>query len=1176
MKKLLSLSVLIAMLWGCCTVEDTPKTEEKDKPVNYKVTFDANGGKGKMPEQIFAADTSQPLNPNTFKRVGYVFTEWNTEADGNGVTYMSGSYYSLTSDITLYAQWAAEEAKKDDTEEKPDNPEKPIQLYSVIFMSQYGNVPDDIVGLKENDKLTSSQLPKLTTDGYTFAGWYNGETKIEAGYKITGNLKLTGKWDANVYTVKFNANGGSGNMAEMSFNYNEEKALTANTFTRDDYAFAGWAVSADGNAAYADMGKVKNLTSENNATVILYAVWNENNKVLPVIFSLPDGTAVECGDSITLSCGTEGAKICYTIDGVTAEYTSEITITEDVTVTAFATKDGMKDSNVSTASYAVKTYTVTYTTEYAVVPNKISGLKKGYTLTVEQLPELTTDGYTFAGWYNGETKIETGYTITEDLSLTAKWNVNNDTVYTVEHCQQNIIDDEYTVTETESKNGATGENTSATAKDYAGFTVKSVEQEKIAANGSTVVKIYYDRNTITLTLNLDGGEGDESISGKYEEAVTTPANPTKTGYTFAGWNPSLPAAFPAKNATYTAKWNANTYTVKFNANGGIGNMGNQTFTYDTEQALPANTFTRADYAFAGWAVSADGNAAYTDMGKVKNLTSENNATVTLYAVWTEKDKVLPVVFSLPDGTSVDSGESVTLSCATEGAKISYTIDGVTAEYTNAITITKNVTVTAFAAKDGMKNSDVSTASYTVKTYTVTYTNEYGVAPSKISGLKKGDTLTAGQLPELTSANYTFVGWYNGETKIEAGYKITGNLKLTAKWTLKTYTVTFDANGGSGTMEKQEFVLGKSQQLNSNTFNLDGYTVTEWNTEADGNGITYMSGSYYSLNEDITLYAQWTPNNYTVKFDSNGGNGSMENLSFIYDKEKVLTANIFTRDGYEFGGWAVSADGEKMYNDNESVKNLTTDYDGEVTLYAKWLELYTITYELDGGTNADSNPEKYTVETEDIILAEATRKCYTFAGWYIDEECSDGITEITKGTTGDITLYAKWIANNYTVAFDANGGTGKMPSQVFTFGTLQPLNSNTSKRTGCTFKEWNTKPDGSGDSYIAGESYTFGEDTTLYAQWTANKVGISVMLPEYNDAEINLQQVTNENTVTFTAAGGFDSYGWYIDGVKQSETSATFAIDTSIIEPANYKVMVIVADGDEYYSATADLEVKRVQ
>ena len=71
----------------------------------------------------------------------------------------------------------------------------------------------------------------------------------------------------------------------------------------------------------------------------------------------------------------------------------------------------------------------------------------------------------------------------------------------------------------------------------------------------------------------------------------------------------------------------------------------------------------------------------------------------------------------------------------------------------------------------------------------------------------------------------------------------------------------------------------------------------------------------------------------------------------------------------------------------------------------------------------------------------------------------------------------------------------------------------------------------------------------------------------------MQQVTSENTVTFTAADGFDSYAWYIDGVKQSETSATFAIDTSTIDPANYKIMVIVSDGNKYYSATADLEIR---
>ena len=1143
-KRFLGLSVLIAMLWGCCTVEDTPKTEEKDKPVNYKVTFDANGGKGKMPQQIFVADTPQPLNPNTFKRVGYVFTEWNTEADGNGVTYMSGSYYSLTSDITLYAQWEAEEAKKDDTEDKPDNPEEPIQLYSVIFMSQYGTVPDDIVGLKENDKLTSSQLPKLMTDGYTFAGWYNGETKIEAGYTITGNLKLTAKWTANVYTVKFNANGGSGEMADMSFNYNEEKALTANAFTRDGFTFSGWAVSADGDVTYTDMGKVKNLTSENNATVTLYAVWTEKDKVLPVIFSVPSETALDYGDSVTLSCATEGAKISYTIGEETAEYTNAITITEDVTVTAFATKDGMKDSNVSTASYTVKTYTVTYTTEYAVAPSDVGGLKKGDTLTAEQLPELITDGYTFTGWYNGETKIETGYTITGDLSLTAKWNVNNDTVYTVEHCQQNIIDDEYTVTETESKNGATGENTSATAKDYAGFTVKSVEQEKIAADGSTVVQIYYDRNTITLTLNLDGGEGDESIFGKYEEAVTTPANPTKTGYTFAGWNPSLPAAFPAENATYTAKWNANTYTVKFNANGGSGNMENQTFTYDTEQALPVNTFTRADYAFAGWAVSADGNAAYTDMGKVKNLTSENNATVILYAVWTEKDKVLPVVFSLPDGTVVDSGESVTLSCVTDGAKISYTIGDVTKEYTNAITITEDVTITVFATKDGMKDSNVSTASYIVKTYTVTYTTEYGVVPSDVTGLKKGDTLTAEELPELTTAGYTFAGWYNGETNIEAGYKITEDLNLTAKWTVNTNTA-YTVEHYQQNIADDGYTL-----VNADTENKTG--TTDENTTAtakDYAGFTAKTVEQMKIAADGSTVVQiyYDRNTITLTLNLDGGEGD-ESIFGKYEEAVTTPANP-TKTGYTFADWNPSLPAAFPAENATYTAKWTANTD---TAYK--VEHYQQNITDDGYTLVNADTENKTGTTDENTTATAK----DYAGF-----TAKTVEQMKIAADGSTVVKIYYDRNTITLTLNLDGGNGETKI-TGKYGAAVTAPSNPTK-TGYTFASWNPALPA-----------TLTGNATYTATWTANKVGITVMLPEYNDAEINLQQVTNENIVTFTAADGFDSYAWYIGGEKQSETSTTFAIDTSTMKPANYKVMVIVADGDEYYSATADLEIKRVQ
>ena len=428
------------------------------------------------------------------------------------------------------------------------------------------------------------------------------------------------------YTVKFDANGGSGEMGSQTFTYDVEQALTANTFTREDCTFAGWAVKADGNATYADMAKVKNLTAEDKATVTLYAVWNENDKVLPVIFSVASETAVDCGDSVTLSCATEGAKISYTIDGVTAEYTDAIVITKDVTITAFATKDGMKGSDESTASYTVKTYTVTYTTEYGVAPSKIDGLKKGDTLTEVQLAGITTTGYTFAGWYNGENEVTTEYKISSDLNLTAKWNANTDTAYTVEHYQQNIADNEYILaeTDTENKTGTTDEETSALAKTYEGFTAKSVEQAKIAADGSTVVKIYYDRNTISLTLDLGGGEGKTEITGKYGDTVTVPANPTKTGYTFVKWNPELPVIF-TEDTVYTATWTVNTYTIIYNLDGGTNASSNPTgYTVETDTIILANA-TKSGYAFIGW---------YDENGdKITQITKKSIGDITLNAKW---------------------------------------------------------------------------------------------------------------------------------------------------------------------------------------------------------------------------------------------------------------------------------------------------------------------------------------------------------------------------------------------------------------------------------------------------------------------------------------------------------------------------------------------------------------
>lgn len=188
----------------------------------------------------------------------------------------------------------------------------------------------------------------------------------------------------------------------------------------------------------------------------------------------------------------------------------------------------------------------------------------------------TLEGHEFTGWKSnieGDNKVYTSDGTNSSITmpaanviLTAQWTVNTDTKYTVNHYQQNLDDNDYKLFETESdKTGTTGEQTTATAKNYEGFTAKLVEQKTIAADGSTVVDIYYDRNTYSVTYT--DGVNNETIfedevhqSVKYGASVPAYNNgtdPSRENYTFAGWEPSVPATMPANNLMFAAKWEKN-------------------------------------------------------------------------------------------------------------------------------------------------------------------------------------------------------------------------------------------------------------------------------------------------------------------------------------------------------------------------------------------------------------------------------------------------------------------------------------------------------------------------------------------------------------------------------------------------------------------------------------------
>ena len=122
------------------------------------------------------------------------------------------------------------------------------------------------------------------------------------------------------------------------------------------------------------------------------------------------------------------------------------------------------------------------------------------------------------------------------------------------------------------------------------------------------------------------------------------------------------------------------------------------------------------------------------------------------------------------------------------------------------------------------------------------------------------------------------------------------------------------------------------------------------------------------------------------------------------------------------------------------------------------EDYTITYNLNGGSDNGGNPASYNIETETITLKDAIRTGYTFKKWFNNESCTgDAVTQIVKGSTGNKAFWAKWEANTYTVAFNANGGTGNMSNQAFTYDKEQVLMANTFTKTGCTLQAGQKHP-----------------------------------------------------------------------------------------------------------------------
>ena len=638
----------------------------------------------------------------------------------------------------------------------------------------------------------------------------------------------------------------------------------------------------------------------------------------------------------------------------------------------------------------------------------------------------------------------------------------------------------------------------------------SATAEKTVAVRTVDVRVAFDGNGGTA----DPAERTYTAYGAYGELAAA----SRTGYAFGGWFTEPDGGsrvagtdtVPPEGLTLYAHWTANTYTVKFNANGGTGTMEDQPMTYDTAAALRANAFSRTGYTFAGWATSAGGAVAYADGASVENLASEQDAAVTLYAVWSAN--AYTVKFAANGGTGTMEDQPMTYDTAAAlranaFARTGYTFAGWAISADGAIAYADGASVENLASEQ-----DAAVTLYAVWTanaYTVKFDANGG------TGTMADQPMTYDQSAALRAnafarTGYTFAGWatsasgakaYADGASVENLASAQGaTVTLYAVWTANTYTVKFAVNGGTGTMADQTMTYDQSAALRANAFTRTGYTFTGWATSAGG-AVAYADGASVknlasAQGATVTLYAVWTANTYTVKFAANGGTGTMADQTMTYDQSAALRANAFRRTGYTFTGWATSASGAKAYADGASVKNLASAQGATVTLYAVWTaNTYTVKFDANGGTGTMAD-QPMTYDQAAALRANAfARTGYTFAGWataaggavaYADGE---SVENLASGQGATVTLYAVWTANTYTVRFNANGGSGSMADQAMTYDQTTSLRANGFARTGYTFAGWATSS-GGGVAYADGAGVknlasAQGAVVTLYAVWRAN-------------------------------------------------------------------------------------------
>ena len=1072
--------------------------------------------------------------------------------------------------------------------------------YTITYSNTKGVVQSNKTSYTIEDETFA--LSNLDKDGYIFDGWYDDNEKVESITKGSyGDRTLTAKWTPIEYTATFKADGEIIGTVEFTV---EDSHLGNVPAVPEKVGYtSAWEMYQIGtsditiNAVYALVTYKATFKVEDRALrTVPFTVQDVQINNVPTI---PEKTGYTSEwEEYTLIAkdiviNAVYVPITYAIQYLNIKEVENSNVNEfNIETETFALYDlpntngycfvgwynginhvikidkGTVGNIVLTAKWELENYSINY-----YLNNGINNDKNPNSYSIEsdtiQLLSPNKKGYNFIGWFTDSECLEQNY-ITEicigsygNLNLYAKWspivytivfNKNSDVAINSMNPQKVIYDTTTNLTENLFLNpGYTfvgwTENADGTGKKYDDAAVIS----NLSAEHDFEIDLFAQWKIIVYSIVyvFNGGSGENPSTYTVETNIVL-SNPVKNGYDFLGWTgsngetPEIVVEIEkgcTGNLSFVANWDLCTYDISYELSGGINAIKNPDC-YTIIDTIELHAAKKEYYTFDGWFTDSD-------------FTNEITSLYGLYGDLTLYAKFIPYSYV----ATFDAGDG----------ELVYRVNLFYWENSE-----DNTTLE-------FKNGEVFNPYFLVSPDRTDYIFYAWYYDSDLTMLVDDDISVYSHLNLYAKWIYKPIGYV--QSAVELRGSIAVNPYYTGSYSSSEYAYFYVPYNYCGSIKlsceirgPESWISGKlkmgsgSVSLHDLTSNTTIFSKSSTNGSAsDSKNIDLVEGHYYRITGSLGG-SGFTPGTGYARL-SVMPTKTFKTTCLSFENEVIQHYGTMTitppanRLGYDFTGW---------YDSDNNLITEVWNYTSEQTFHAGWkLHNYAINYYLSEGANNEANPLYYNLESANVVLESPTKTGYTFVGWYTDSEFINQISAIDINDCKDYYLYAKWIANTYTVTLDYNGGqncpTIRFYSEGFliksqdlykdsTLNYFVPTNSNINYAFGGWYID-----------EMCTELYAFSgvvaADLNLYAKWVdisdvpycglGEKTTVTINGNTYQYIAIVLP--TNQ-TVTISSQSVWDLYG----EVYNSQFESIAYCDDISDENLDFSITVNLNAGQIYY------------